>query len=169
MPDNTPSKIGRTERRRQAIELRRDGLTFAAIGAAMGITPQSAHELVQSAIREFKGETESQVANLRQVEMERMEAIHEAIFPMCLEGDRDMIDRWIKLSTRKAALLGLDLKAPDQTHQHVHVHAAPVAADASRSLMDQFREWAAGQGSPAALPSPAPDVIEGEAVDGPVA
>ena len=163
--ETKPSRLGQTERQRQAIELRRAGHTFDDIGTALGITRQSAHDLVMRALDAFKADTAELVAEHRALDVARMEEIVRILWPRVQEGHLDSVDRVFKAAQRKAALLGMDLKQPEQ---HLHLHegqVTPIAENASRELMDQFRAWATGQ-APAALPSPAPDVIEGEAVDG---
>lgn len=163
-----PSRIGQTERQREAIDLRRQGLPFGEIGERMGVTPQAAHQLVTRALDEYKADTAELVAQHRALDVARMEEIVRILWPRVQEGHLESVDRVFKAAQRKAALLGMDLKQPEQ---HLHLHegtVTPIAQDASRDLMDQFRAWATGQGQ-AALPSPAPDVIEGEAEDGHVA
>src|SRR5690242_13372545 len=46
-----PRGIQRAERRAQAVELRRAGLTYHAIGIALGCTEANAHKLVKAALR----------------------------------------------------------------------------------------------------------------------
>ena len=164
--ETKPSKLGHTERQRQAVELRKAGHTFDEIGERMGCTHQAAHQLVMRALDSYRADTAELVAQHRALDVARMEEIVRILWPRVQEGHLDSVDRVFKAAQRKAALLGMDLKQPEQ---HLHLHegqVTPVAQDASRDLMDQFRAWATGQG---ALPSPATDVIEGEAVDGPVA
>ena len=166
--ETKPSRLGHTERQREAIEYRITGMTFDEIGKRMGITPQGAYQLVTRAMNAHQSVTAELVNEHRALDVARMEEIVRILWPRVQEGHLESVDRVFKAAQRKAALLGMDLKQPEQ---HLHVHAGevtPVAQDASRDLMDQFRAWATGQ-APAALPSPAPDVIEGEAVDGPVA
>ena len=166
--ETKPSKLGHTERQRQAVELRKAGHTFDEIGERMGCTHQAAHQLVMRALDSYRADTAELVAQHRALDVARMEEIVRILWPRVQEGHLDSVDRVFKAAQRKAALLGMDLKQPEQ---HLHLHegqVTPIAENASRELMDQFRAWATGQG-PAALPSPAPDVIEGEAVDGPVA
>ena len=163
-----PSTLGVTERQREAIALRKQGLSFPEIGQRMGISHQRAHQIVAGALEEYRADTAELVAQHRALDVARMEEIVRILWPRVQEGHLDSVDRVFKAAQRKAALLGMDLKQPEQ---HLHLHegqVTPIAENASRELMDQFRAWATGQ-APAALPSPAPDVIEGEAVDGPVA
>jgi orotate phosphoribosyltransferase-like protein len=104
--ETKPSTIGNTERRRQAVDLRRRGLTFAAIGAEMGISVQAAHQLVTLAMRDFRTDTAEAVEEHRQLELSRLERIVEIMWPQVEEGRGDAVDRVLKVAQRKAALLG---------------------------------------------------------------
>lgn len=159
-----PISIGSTERRRQAIDLRRSGLTYEAIGERMGITRQAANELVRNAMRDFRTDTAEAVEEHRQLELARLERIVEIMWPQVEEGRGDAVDRVLKVAQRKAALLGLDLKTPEAVNNHLHVHAAPVAADADPALMAMLRDWAQRGKEPRALEAPpaSSDVIDGE-------
>ena len=157
-----PSNIGNTERRRQAVDLRRKGLTFAAIGKEMGISLQAAHELVKKSLEDFRTDTAEAVEDHRRLELARLERIVEIVWPQVEEGRGDAVDRVLKVAQRKAALLGLDLKTPEAVNNHLHVHAAPVAADADPALMVLLREWAQ-RGKELPAPATEPDVIDGEA------
>lgn len=108
----------------------------------MGITRQSAHALVQKAMEEFRTDTAEAVEDHRRLELARLERIVEIVWPQVEEGRGDAVDRVLKVAQRKAALLGLDLKTPEAVNNHLHVHAAPVAADADPALMAMLREWA---------------------------
>jgi DNA-binding Lrp family transcriptional regulator len=156
-----PSSIGHTERRRQAVDLRRAGLTFEAIGAEMGITSASAFELVKKALEDFRTDTAEAVEDHRRLELARLERIVEIMWPQVEEGRGDAVDRVLKVAQRKAALLGLDLKTPEAVNNHLHVHAAPVAADADPQLMAMLREWAQ-RGKQLPAPPAEADVIDHE-------
>lgn len=156
-----PSTIGHTERRRQAVDLRRAGLTFEAIGAEMGITSASAFELVKKSLEDFRSDTAEAVEDHRRLELARLERIVEILWPQVEEGRGDAVDRVLKVAQRKAALLGLDLKTPEAVNQHLHINASPVYADADPALQAMLLEWA--QRARGELPAPAaPEVIDAE-------
>lgn len=162
--ETKPSTIGNTERRRQAVDLRRAGLTFNAIGKEMGISPQAAHQLVTLSLRDFRTDTAEAVEDHRRLELARLERIVEIVWPQVEEGRGDAVDRVLKVAQRKAALLGLDLKTPEAVNNHLHVHATTVAADADPELMRMLGQWAQRARDGKELPAPAqePDVIDHE-------
>jgi hypothetical protein len=126
----------------------------------MGISVQAAHQLVTLAMRDFRTDTAEAVEEHRQLELARLERIVEIMWPQVEEGRGDAVDRVLRVAQRKAALLGLDLKTPEAVNQHLHVHAAPVAADADPALMAMLREWAQ-RGKQLQAPAE-PDVIDAE-------
>jgi orotate phosphoribosyltransferase-like protein len=105
------TKVRNAARRQEALELRKAGLTFERIGARMGVTKQTAHQLVLRAfgeLREKLAETAEQVLTL---ELQRLDALTEALWPTATAGDPQAIDRVLRIMQRRAALLGLDALA----------------------------------------------------------
>lgn len=97
-----------TERRREAVTLRRTGLTYDLIGQAMGITRQTAHKLVMAELRQIAAETAAEADALRALEVERLDRLLQGLWARAQQGDLDAVDRALKISARRAALLGLD-------------------------------------------------------------
>jgi hypothetical protein len=98
------------ERQRLAIEMRRAGKTYAAIGEALGVTDGRAAQLVSAALEETRKEIAEGAEKLRAMEVERIEEIAAGIYDAAKAGDLRAIDRWVKLRERYARLLGLDLQ-----------------------------------------------------------
>jgi hypothetical protein len=76
-----------------------------------GVTKQTAHQLVLRAfgeLREKLAETAEQVLTL---ELQRLDALTEALWPTATAGDPQAIDRVLRIMQRRAALLGLDALA----------------------------------------------------------
>lgn len=103
-----PAKIAAAARRREAVELRLHGLTFELIGRALGVSRQHAHRLVADEIAATNAEARETAEELRALESERLDALQVAIWPRVMKGELDAIDRFLKISARRCALLGLD-------------------------------------------------------------
>lgn len=101
-------KVTAAERRQQAINLRMGGKTFQQIGEQLGITKQSAHSLVITALKEISTKTAESAEELRRMEMERLDFMRNAIWGQVINGDVLAIDRALRISKRMAELLGLD-------------------------------------------------------------
>lgn len=114
--------ISATEKQRQALELRKAGVSYADIAEIVGYKGQSgAHAAVKAAL--FKTIKEP-ADELRQLECERLDVMLKSIWPSVLEGSNEAVDRAIKIIARRAALLGLDAPTkvapttPDGTEQY---------------------------------------------------
>ena len=115
------TKSNGTDRRRQAFELRKRGLSFDEIGDRLGITRQSAHALVTNMLTEMAEQTKTDVKAVLEMELARLDTMIAALWTMAETGDLEAIDRAVKLMERRAKYLGLDaanrteISGPDGT------------------------------------------------------
>lgn len=94
------------ERERQVLELRRGGLTFDLIAKKLNYSHASgAHKAYVNACRRI---VVSDVMEIRNVEMERLDIAQSAIWNNVLRGDIPAINTLLKIMERRARLLGLD-------------------------------------------------------------
>jgi hypothetical protein len=96
--------------RARAIELRATGMTYAQIGAAMGISRQAAAKHVAKALDELDASTMESARRLRRLESMRLDAVLRASWPK-----RDQVEHAriiLEVSKRRAQLEGLD--APER-------------------------------------------------------
>lgn len=122
-----------TDRHHDALEMRKAGHTFRAIADKLGYaTPDSAYKAVQAAMQKSLRSAGSE--ELRALELERLDRMQLAIWPMAIgtdeEGKRvdangkpiiphgDSIDRVLSIMARRAKLLGLD--APTENRHAGH-------------------------------------------------
>lgn len=111
----------RSERARQALELRKRGKTIRQIAAELRISRSVAHRYVKEALDELARETLEDAAEVRRLELERLDlALTTAMAVMLDSGaDEDVllraVDRVVKVSQRRSELLGLD--APQKVDQ----------------------------------------------------
>jgi microsomal dipeptidase-like Zn-dependent dipeptidase len=96
------------DRRARAVQLRIEGHTFVEIGARLGVSPQSAHEMVTSALRESLEQRREGADELRRIEQERLELAANAIAAKVKRGELGAVHQWERLSARRSKLLGLD-------------------------------------------------------------
>jgi hypothetical protein len=163
---STATAIQRTERQHQAVELRKAGLTFDAIGEHLGITRQSAHELVSRALAQYDTATPEAVEALRRLEAARLEEVHEVLWPEVKSGNLPVIERWLKVASRRAQLLGLDRSIHNPVEQHLHLHPAVQIsqADADPVVIEGLRRWRElTSGDAGVVDGTARDVTDGEA------
>ena len=94
--------------RREAVSLRLTGMTFDAIGAQLGCSAPHAYRLVIAEMESMAAESHEKTAALRELEAARLDAVQEAIWQQVKKGDLDAVDRLVRVSARRSALLGLD-------------------------------------------------------------
>jgi len=94
------------ERERRVLELRRGGLTFDLIAKQLNYSHASgAHKAYVNACKRI---IVSDVMEIRNVEMERLDIAQSAIWNNVLRGDIPAVNTLLKIMERRARLLGLD-------------------------------------------------------------
>lgn len=104
----TPRRTRTADRKLKALTRRIGGFTLQQIGDELGITRQAVSILVKSALSDLNGEIAESAAELRRLELERLDTMRAAVWGGVLKGDLQSIDRALKISARLAALAGLD-------------------------------------------------------------
>lgn len=108
MTKTSPRRTAARQRRQQAIALRVEGNTFDQIAAALGCTRSAAWKMVQREIDEIVRDTRADAAELRALELARLDDAQRAIWDRVEDGHLPSIDRLLRISERRAKLLGLD-------------------------------------------------------------
>lgn len=96
------------EIRREALVMRRSGLTFDLIGQALGVSKQRVHAIVTAELRHMAAENAADAEALRALEVERLDRLLQGLWMRAQNGELDAVDRALKIAHRRAALLGLD-------------------------------------------------------------
>lgn len=108
--DKEKSKI--LERQIQVLELRQSGWSFRAIGEKLDISHVQAWQDFQNALTELREVSNDKADDLRQLELERLDALTKALEPMAMVGNTNSINAYLRVMERRAKLLGLD--APEK-------------------------------------------------------
>ena len=101
-------RVTAAEKRAMAMKLRESGLTFDRIGEAIGCSTSRAHQYVAEQLEKLAKQSDEATESLRQMELERLDRMLTACWWMAEAGDLKAIDRVLKLSERRAKLMGLD-------------------------------------------------------------
>jgi hypothetical protein len=96
------------ERRIRALELRKMGITYQLIGKALGVSETQARRDVKAVLERRIEQDQSHLAEQRQLELERLEMVLNALAQKVRAGDAAAIDRWLKACDLRRRLLGLD-------------------------------------------------------------
>jgi hypothetical protein len=98
------------DRRVRALGLRRQGCTYEAIGRRLGVNEATAYRDVARALADLKGLETAEAEGLRRLELERLDWLLRKLRPRLDQGDPQAVNSAIRLSERRARLLGLDLQ-----------------------------------------------------------
>lgn len=98
--------LAQLETERRALELRRAGVTFDAIADSLGFAHRSgAHNAVARALAR---NPEPAGEDVRALEVDRLDRMLVAVWQRAMTGDSKAMDQALKISERRARLLGLD-------------------------------------------------------------
>lgn len=106
--NNSPAKARMAENMAKALELRRAGLGFEAIGAQLGLKKSQAHRLVVAGLAEARAQVVASADDLRSEELSRLDGMLTGLWPRARKGEVAAVDRVLKIGERRAKLLGLD-------------------------------------------------------------
>lgn len=141
-----PTRVRAAQRREQAFHLRLAGATYSAIGAALGISKQAAHSLVLETLDETRIKTAEAVAQVRELEVARIDAIVAKLWAQ--RGDPRTADTILRAIDRRARLLGLD--APTKVEADVVSNLGPMTDDERAARIDAIFERARARRAAAA-------------------
>jgi hypothetical protein len=103
---NSQERIAAAERARQALELRKAGAQYADIATTLGYADASgAYRAVSRALAKLTAEP---AAELRELELLRLDRMLQAIWDQVIRGNHGAVDRALRIGERRAKLLGLD-------------------------------------------------------------
>lgn len=130
--NTTPRKLEAQERMYQALEMRKAGMGYKEIAEALGYTCHaSAVKAVQRALKQTLREPADDV---RELELERLEAMWRKTWEWIERGDPRAIDRALRIMERRAKYLGLD--APTLYKWLLEQEAQRVATATGKSKHD---------------------------------
>ena len=116
------------ERRAQALELRKRGMSYRQIGQELGVSRNTAHKYVTAELDELRAETRVSAEQLRDLELERLDQYLARLQPKIEDGDEKAIATALRVQERRAKLTGLD--APQRTEVTI----------GGESVIDRLRE-----------------------------
>lgn len=96
-----------SEQRERATALKARGYSFRTIAKTLGVSPAWAYKLVRQALAV---RTEQMIASadlVRTMELERLEALDEALAPRIAKGEVAAVDAALRIHTARAKLWGL--------------------------------------------------------------
>jgi hypothetical protein len=132
-----PELVRAAERRAKAVELRKLGFTYKRISDQLGVSVPAAHQMVAKALRELNELAAEEAAEVRRLELERLDD-YQVRIAQEIQAGRGLkaIDVGLRIMTRRAKLLGLDaptrMDVSENTQHWIdELIAAAQAGDAS--------------------------------------
>lgn len=119
MSDSTVShqKITAAEKRVEALRLRHQGLSYAAIASEMGLSPTRARQLVVDAFRRLVESRDEMAEEILVREITDLGALKEAAWEAAMNGDVRSIEAAARIVERILKLTGL--ASPDRVEATV--------------------------------------------------
>lgn len=139
-----PETIARRERDAECVRLRRGGMSWDAIARTLDYGGAgSAYRAFMEFMRAYPKEDANES---RQLELDRLDAVQQAIWVRCLDSDdKDQhwaIDRFLKISDQRARLMGLN----KPVRQEISVLSEHTVDDAIVALQEQLASQALAAG-----------------------
>jgi hypothetical protein len=95
-------------RRMRAMELRKKGKSYTKIGEELGISRTQAYHDVHYRLNQIIQEESESTEELRQLELDRLDALLDGIWDSAASGNLDAIDTALKIMVRRARYTGID-------------------------------------------------------------
>lgn len=95
-------------KRADALQMRKKGHNYKEIGEALHVTAGTARKYVLDAIADSRANEEEDILTVRDLEVERLDAMLVGLWPKVLKGDTFSTQTALKVMERRAAYLGLD-------------------------------------------------------------
>lgn len=143
---SSPARARSVELQAKALELRRMGLGFVAIGEQLGLKKSQAHRLVTAGMAEARAQIGASADELRTEELSRLDGMLQGLWPRARKGEVVAIDRVLKIGERRAKLLGLEAPvriettgrdgAPIEVSSTVSVDPTKLSTQTLRELLD---------------------------------
>jgi hypothetical protein len=96
------------ERRIKALELRKAGVSYRKIGAALGVSHTQAYNDVMLSLRHLAKKQDGIAEELRVLEDQRLDDMLTPMMTQARRGNQGAVDRVLRIMDRRARLWGLD-------------------------------------------------------------
>jgi len=130
------------DRERRVLELRRAGVTFDVIAQEVGYSNSSgAYHAFHRALKRTLNNAGAE--EMREVELDRLDRLQRFAWTAAARGELKAIETVLRIMTRRARLLGLDM--PVKVEQEVTVWSGDASID--REVQRLIQQLEAGSGS----------------------
>ena len=127
------------ERRVRAFELRRSGATYREIARQLGADLHTVHSDIQAELLAIRVQTIEEARDLRALELERLDAMTVGLWPGIQKGNAANVGAGVRISERRAKLLGLD--APTTSKTEVTGSLSVGAETRLKDEVEDLQRW----------------------------
>lgn len=124
------------ERRLHALELRKAGASYRAIGKQLGVSGKTAFRDVQRELAAIARERGKAAEDVLGLELERLDDFQLALYRKAKGGDERAITVGLRVMERRAALVGLDKPKQIEVNVHERVEASLKDARKRKAAID---------------------------------
>lgn len=96
------------QRQLKALDLRKQGFSYRAIGEKLDVDFTTAYKDVMKELARLAKERDGKVEELRELELERLDMLIKGLEPMARVGNPGAVNSYLKVMERRAKYLGLD-------------------------------------------------------------
>ncbi len=104
-------RINAAERRSLSLDLRLAGNSYRSIAKQMGVSVSTIWDDINDGLLQLADKEQEKTKTLRQLELERLDALHAAHWSFAAAGDVPAAGVILRIADRRAKLLGLDKPA----------------------------------------------------------
>lgn len=112
-PGSVPA-IDSRELEEQCLELRKRAYSYREIGKELNISSTAAYKAVMRILDRMEAELKEPAKRVREVELQKLDAIEKVITVKARNGDMFAVDRLLKVAERRARLTGIDMPVKTQ-------------------------------------------------------
>lgn len=120
-------------RRIEAVSLRLAGMTYEQIGERLGVSTSQASRLVKQSLESAEN---SVAQDMRDIENARLDRAQSAIWSNVLRGDLKSIDVFLRISTARRKLNGLDAPAKLDVNMTIREEMNQALADLEHLVLE---------------------------------
>lgn len=123
-----PAMLDAQKSTAKALDMRMQGLTYAQIGEALGMSDAGAFQAVKRGLERLKKECDEKAEEVRDIEGQRLDRMLASVWSQVLAGNHGAVDRALRIMDRRAKLYGLDAPQKSQI-DHLVCARIEIVAD----------------------------------------
>jgi hypothetical protein len=117
------------ERRTRALEMRKAGASYRRIASQLGVSVKTAHDDINAELLDLREQTQQDAQTVKDLELQRCDAMTQGLWTAVETGDPKAVMAAVRVSERRARLIGLDAPAKTELTGSLNVRSDKKEAD----------------------------------------